>query len=1398
MAYIEKSYREYFNINPDYFPQVNEAIIQSKPDYWKLYYPHETFVKLLNDTVKILSRREKLSIWVEGAYGTGKSHAVLTLKKIIDASEEDTKSYFEKFNLSQDLLNSLQSQKNQGKIITVHRYGSSSIRNDHQLVFAIQESIENSLKEAGIQNKGANSLSKSVIKWLEEEDNKNYFNSLIKNQYATLFSGDDVNTIIEKLKNLTGEALLSLMDKIFKVADEKGIKVLSLDAKGLSDWIKDVIKVNNLKAIVFIWDEFTEFFYNNTRDLTGFQEIVEISATDPFYLIIVTHKSAGLFSDADKDKKKILDRFVKPTCNIELPENMAIRLMGIALEKSNDPTVIKDWDSIAYDLYDRTKDSRKIVKDTARIDDTELKNILPIHPYTALLLKQISSAFQSNQRSMFDFIKNDQGDEAKGFQWFIDNNGPFDDNPLLTIDLLWDFFYEKGKENLSSDIKSILDTYSRVTTKHLNEEQKRVLKTILLMEAISKKVGDSVELFIPDVKNINNAFEGSDLEGGRASNCADTLVKEQILFKKPLGGNKFHYSALINSGDTGEIEKKKAQLLKETTTSSLIQNGTLMENIQLLPGALRLRFDLKPITTNDFDEVIRHTKMQQSNSNTNQIIAFVGFAKDDEDATLLGKKIRNEIEILNDDTFIFIDTSVTPLGQDGLSQYVEGMANSYYQRGKDNQIATQYENNAKDVLKKWRSRIEKGEFIISTIKNKEGERVLTLDNLYNSLRDINRANYPYSLEAFYKVADTFYQSNSFKQGVECAVKKEPTGLFKQSNQAYKIENVLAGAWNNDNYWNDEPSLLVSKIKRVIEEKIQEQFENNGRISIKDIYEPLQEKPYGLRPCNFTAFILGFVLKDYVNGSYTWSDDFQNERFTLDKLKEMIDEVLKLQMTPNPRYRDKYIVTMTEDEKKFHELTSEAFEIPLTSCTSIEQTRLLIRNKLKDFVFPIWTLEYVDFAFTPKTSKELIIELIDCYVGIANNNHYSGNSSDTDIAYKIGKLYIEHPALKDDFKELLTKDNCKQGMTNYLNEYKAGELINLSYIVKDGGQYINVLRGKFTADAANWVWSKDTINSIIDEVILEYKIIDASNKCITEESSFEGVIKNWCEICDRIKVSYEFGKTKFGTIGTFLECLYNIKRANTIQDKQKFYDLLITYSDEFKEFYSNQIVIFSTVCDFYLSDLTQEQRLTILNKLPGSFLKDKSEYTTLIDTTVKEYKNSLGYIKLKTFWKEKTGTESPAIWSKQNRMSILCMIPENEIQQARDSFDTLNKNHPDESSIKRATEYLTNAKFYDDIKNNSKCDKAFEKYILKQYASILKDIDFVKEYLKKTLSCDEYEWYGLPEIDSKIYALAQSEYDKNACNIALEKIDKLEVSELKHYLKTLIKDNMNVGIEIIKG
>ena len=66
-----------------------------------------------------------------------------------------------------------------------------------------------------------------------------------------------------------------------------------------------------------------------------------------------------------------------------------------------------------------------------------------------------------------------------------------------------------------------------------------------------------------------------------------------------------------------------------------------------------------------------------------------------------------------------------------------------------------------------------------------------------------------------------------------------------------------------------------------------------------------------------------------------------------------------------------------------------------------------------------------------------------------------------------------------------------------------------------------------------------------------------------------------------------------------------------------------------------------------------------------------------------------------------------------------------------------------------------------------------------------------------MSAVPYNWYGLPEIEKKIAQLAEARYAQSGCDKALEKIDNMELDAVKSYLEKLIKDNMNVGMEIIK-
>lgn len=1394
-------YRDYFDIDPEYFSQINKDIINNHPDLWKKFYPHETFVRLIKDTISMLSRKQRLSLWVEGAYGTGKSHAVLTLKKLLEASEEDTKEYFDRFSdqLNNDIYNSLQQIKNgEQKILTVHRYGSSDIRGDGDLVFAIQESISNALATAGLQG-GDSALKDSSIKWLSQEWAKNAFNELIKTEYHDTFGGDDVDKIIDNLNTYSDEALKTLMSKIMLVGREKHFSALTMDVDGLVEWIKEVIKENNLKSIVFIWDEFTEFFRNNMRALTGFQKIVDMSGNDPFYMIIVTHNVTHIFPESDKDWKKIMGRFIQPICNIELPENMAFRLMGEAMKECDDKQVQEDWHETRDILYERTYDSRHLVKKKANISDDELKKILPIHPYAALLLKHISSAFDSNQRSMFDFIKNDRGDEIKGFQYFIDNYGPLDENPLLTIDMLWDFFYEKGKEFLSHEIRTILDCYSLTSSKHLRSDEQRVLKTVLLLQAISQKTGDSVELFIPNEANLNYAFEGSDIENDEATRIANSLVPD-ILFKKPLPGGKFQYSALINSSNTVELEKEKEKQ-RQKFTSQLLQEMDISSAFPLR-DALRLRYELRFVSRNDFKTTINSLRAQEE-SFGNKIIAVMAFAKDDAESVEIGKLI-NEATSDNSYNMIFIDASTNPLGKDLLEQYIEPMANSVINLKQDKGLAAQYESNAKEILKKWKTKIVDGEFLIYIPNKTESERANNLDQLYIALERINRSKYPEGLETGNPVNATMWQSTSLLAGVGCGAEENVSGQFRSSNEHTKLENYIgAGAWKVKEYWISKPHLPISKIKIEINNLIETEFNEKGQISIEKIYSFLKDKNgrYGFMPCNLTAFVMGFLLKEYIDGPYNWTDGIHNETLSIDKLKEMVAEIIKHQNTPIPRYKDKFICTMTPAEKEFDEASSKIFDIPLNLCVTAENTRGRIRQKMKDLSFPIWTLKYILDDAELKTAPEKVSELIDNFSGIANNNNFGTIKSDKEIAMQIGELCIENPDIIDDLANLVNADTISKGMDCYLHSYSEGKLISLAEEISDNGQYINRLKDKFKVDAANWVWNIDTANQKIDELIVEYKIVVESNKILPKNTSFKPTIREWCDRCGFIRISYLYAKNYWDDLSDLMEMLYNIRKSGDLLDSQRerFLELITLNGGAFNDFYNNQTELFKKACSFVLTKFNDDEVRDIFKLISGDlFTAEKSTYQSAVENAVNKYVTEQGTEKLKKLWKDKTGTDTPRTWSRLHRTPILCMVDDEIIQTARAAFGTLNRKQPDSASVDKAIEFIENATFFDKLSDMSAIDNAFRASIVKSYSVILDDLDEVRSHLQNVITEDVYDWFGLPIVDKKLHEMAEYKYNQSGCDKALEKIEDMDVSEVKQYLKKLIRDNMIVGMEIIKG
>ena len=1394
---MDNKYKDYFDIDPDYFPAVNPDVIKSNPELWKKFYPHETFIKLIKDIVSVLNRQQKQNIWVEGAYGTGKSHAVLTLKHLLDSTEQETKEYFETFNLDQDLLKKFLYVKSEGKIITVHRYASSSIKGDNDLFIAIQESIEQALRDAGIDNAAHGAMKDAVVKYLSDEYNKQYFNGLVTGPYASLFGGSDADKIIKDLQEYTEDALRELMRKIFKVANERQIRAFTLDDKGLCEWIRETIRQNKLNAIVFIWDEFTEYFQNNMTALTGFQTMLELSETEHFCFIPVTHKSEALFSAQDTMKNKILGRFVRPRCVIELPENMAFQLMGAAMQKNSDPVIYQEWtEEILPDLCDRTVNSRVIVGKQTKLNDEQMRGILPIHPYAASLLKHISTSFDSNQRSMFDFIKNDRGDDTHAFQWFIKNCGPLDDNPLLTIDMLWNFFYDMGKESLALSIRQILDNYPRLSRANLLEDEGRVLKAVLLFQAISFEVRDSVDLFLANEKNLNSAFEGSDLEG-KASHIAEKLVRDKILYKKIVGKNDV-YSVLIGEMSEDQIEKHKKKYLTKTT-SSLITDGALDEAIEL-PAALKLRYKLVYAGITDFEQTTKKC-MNEAERDGKHLYGVVTFAKDSSERLALSQKITTKLNENPDTPVIFIDCSKTLLGEEQFAEWVEFKAKADYHSGKDKDQSTQNSNYANDVLKNWRKNIKDGEFVYYSKVRLNGETLATEDALMDELCAYNRKIFTNGLEC-YNVIANMWTLNAARQGAECGLKEEIAGTFRSSNPNTKLEVALNGAWKVQDYWTSSPSLNISAIKARLEELMRTKLRRDGRISIRTIFETLSEAPYGFMPCNLSAFILGFLLKEYCGGKYTWSDDTTSDELTVDKMKEMIHEILQQEKTPNPRYRDKYIVTMPQEVKAFIDITSKAFGISKSQCTSVEAARERVRAKMRELSFPIWTLDYIIEGESIDTDVEVVKRLVELYGFLANNVKEETDMSENDIAIEIGKISLKNASAISDLEKLFTAEKCQIGIKAFLDVYKDGELIKLANAVNDGNQYINVLRSKFAVDAANWVWRKGTAEAVIDSVILEYQIIEESNKCVGTSKSYKDALRAWSGKANNMRLSFSAIKNDVDDLDVLLGYIYEICTTDQLQEqhKQAFLDSMKIFGAKFVDFYNNrQNDVFKKVCDFELTGLSDADKDKVYGAMPmGCFTKDKVGYSNLVAQMVEEQKKGLNSMKLRNIWREKTNTSSPYQWSEQFSMPIFAMLAEQEVTVCRKIFATINSNGAGAKDISDAITYLENAKFFDFLSDASQRDKMFVKNIIRDNAVMLSNIAEVKDYLRSHVTDVPYYWFGSPSVQSTLNKMAEAKYNKDGYEIAFQKIDQMSAEDVKKYLKDLIKNNKNVGVEIIKN
>lgn len=325
-------YKDYFGISEDYAPCMTREDINRSPETWLNFYPHETFVSLLRDLLASLDGGDT-SIWLTGAYGTGKSHAALVLQKLFMDDESRVNEWLDRRakQIPEAVRAALHAQR-AAHTLVVFDTKSDGLSTPEQFLVRIENTIIQALRENGYQIPVFGSLERILDRIAEEETN--FFKKRDELQSQLSYLTSDITNMAELKKAIGNPSLQSaLLSDVMTVLHARDI-YLNLTTENLIKWINEILEVNKIARMVFIWDEFSAYIDQNRSQLKTFEEVAEAAQQGKFFFMPVTHMNLEAYLAAGSESaKKANGRFKFHSLN--MPTHTALLLAADAFKVIN-------------------------------------------------------------------------------------------------------------------------------------------------------------------------------------------------------------------------------------------------------------------------------------------------------------------------------------------------------------------------------------------------------------------------------------------------------------------------------------------------------------------------------------------------------------------------------------------------------------------------------------------------------------------------------------------------------------------------------------------------------------------------------------------------------------------------------------------------------------------------------------------------------------------------------------------------------------------------------------------------------------------------------------------------------------------------------------------------------
>ena len=942
---------------------------------------------------------------------------------------------------------------------------------------------------------------------------------------------------------------------------------------------------------------------------------------------------------------------------------------------------------------------------------------------------------------------------------------------------------------------------------------------MLMAYAARRKLNNLVALLRPTEKNVRLAFEGwQDCTGadGYFTTSPENILKYQlkdqfrILVTAPTEEGVDEYITATVQGDQVQIDAIVNRLKEETATLRLVTDAKLMDAFSLSVSQ-KTRFRFVSVTAANFTrEVNKLTdrpptlRVYKGSSAVMDfhIYGVICFARDEEEQKKMRKLIAEARTDAEKRGLVLIDASGVPMGADRFEEWAKYAGNEEYWRPKDTQIADTNQDRVQEQMDAWYDAVFNGKVLVYYGEKFDKESCAVKQLKDRILPDIVLNRYPLSFDNATVSDNLFHEDNysvSAKYGIrQLYVDKRGErpfgGIFLQKD----IPSLMNGAWNVPEYWRQSPMLPISKLKTELDAMIQSRLDKDIRVSHEEIYDFLTER--GFMPCNLYAFLTGFLLKEYAGEPYRYGigemgeqGDIQTPDYLGDHIGECFKRKNPSQGIEDNRYKKKYLEIMSVPQKAFVDFTAKAFQVSASS--SVEKAASQMRVRLTKLGCPLWCYKTID--------TNNLGWFLDIVGKIANDN--SGGNVPS-LATKLGGKLLDFPAASDQLASLLTPENGQKALAEFLRTFRDGKLVTLADAIHTP-YMMNDVRDTFSGEAL-WLWDQETGETQLDKLITDYEIVAASNRFAGQDTfsaanSYSGCMRTWRETVQYTHIPLATLKEQEPGLRQWLSCLDMIRTENSIKDYQRRRDFLKTLTEqetEIRAFLSGREKLFASAFASYLSGLDDDAVKRIYALLPNSsFGDDRATFAGHVQKYAADERTAQKKNQLREKWKKASGFDDPVKWSDHYKTPILALLPDTRQQeQARKLFAALLASNPNEPEINAAMEYLdSNPSFLALLNNQAEIDRAFVRELIGKYHLLVSATQARNAIESRSSMSSCYDWLSGNAAKEIIRQEADKNYLSGANQELLDWIDStMDGPRAKDYLKRLVKDKLDVGIQIM--